>query len=85
MPGKDPHRPEGKLPDAERQQAQATSAGAPFQSPSAKQLHQRDVEEMRARSAPTRFPAEEAVGGSRPGVPSRVREAIERRGARDEE
>ena len=69
MPGKDPHRPEGKTPDAEHQRTmRGTNA------------HTKALDDAPpGPAAPTRFPAEEQVGGSRPGVESRVKRALERR------
>lgn len=78
MVGKNPHRPEGKAhADNERMQAAWMSKGAPYDSgPSEKELAQQDHARM---GQPTRVEAEEQIGGSRPGVQSRVKEAIERR------
>jgi hypothetical protein len=75
MPGKDPHRPEGKTADAEHMNAQRErqQLQRAFESPP------RDAN----APAPTRYPAEEEIGGSRPRVPSRVKDAIEQREARD--
>lgn len=83
MVGKNPHRPEGKAKDNERQEA-SRNAGASHASPSAKEVHRQNMEAKERGGGPTRFPAEEDVGGSRPGVPSRVKDAIERVEARDE-
>ncbi|MFA5861420.1 MAG: hypothetical protein WDA16_06960 [Candidatus Thermoplasmatota archaeon] len=68
MSGKDPHRPEGKTLDAEHQIRR----------------HMREIIRSPSTNAgrapePRRFPAEEQLGGSRPGVESRVRRAIEER------
>lgn len=78
MVGKNPHRPEGKAnADNERMQAAWTSKGLAHDSgPSEKELAEQDRARM---GQPSRVEAEEQLGGSRPGVPSRVREAIERR------
>lgn len=51
--------------------------------PSPKVENDRALRTMEERGAQTRFPAEEDIGGSRPGVPSRVKAAIERREARE--
>ena len=66
MPGHNPHRPEGKAADAEHDRRLRGQVQRAFESPPG------DVH-------PTRFPAEEQVGGSRPGVESRVKAAIEER------
>lgn len=80
MPGKNPHRPEGKThSDNEHMQAQAMSAGLPHSAPSDKERHLQDIEMMDRNGGSTQYPAEQQVGGSRPGVHSRVKEAIERR------
>lgn len=78
MVGKNPHRPEGKTSDSERMR---TTRDAKV--PGLKERHDRDIVEKDRHGAPTRFPAEESLGGSRPGVESRVREAVER--LRDED
>lgn len=82
MVGKNPHRPEGKAnADNERMQAAWMSKGLPHDpGPSQKELAEQDRARM---GQPTRVEAEEQVGGSRPGVPSRVKEAIERREDRE--
>ena len=83
MVGKNPHRPEGKAnADNERMHASRTK-DAPYETgPSQKELADRD----RARvGEPSRVEAEEQIGGSRPGVESRVKDAIERREAREDE
>ena len=83
MVGKNPHRPEGKAnADNERMQAAWMSKGAPHATgPSPKELADQDHARM---GEPSRFEAEEQVGGSRPGVQSRVKDAIERREDREE-
>lgn len=83
MVGKNPHRPEGKAhADNERMHASRTK-DAPYDTgPSDKARAEQDHERM---GAPTRVDAEEQVGGSRPGVPSRVKDAMERREAEDDE
>lgn len=86
MPGKNPHRPEGKTKaDNEHMQASWMESGAPHRGgPSDKRLHEKDLEQKDRFGAPTSHPAEEQIGGSRPGVESRVRDAIERREDREE-
>lgn len=79
MVGKDPHRPEGKTKDAERMSARDSHVA-----PSASEIARIDRDEKARRGGPSRFPAEEDIGGSRPRVESRVKEAIDRRQARDE-
>lgn len=84
MVGKDPHRPEGKTRDAEHMGAVATSKGAPHRSPSEKAIADGDA---RAKERHEGEPSarSEAVGGSRPGVESRVKEAIAKREAREDD
>lgn len=84
MVGKDPHRPEGKTRDAEHMHSSFTKE-RPYVGPSAKELLERDRLMMEGRGSPTRLPAEEQFGGSRPGVESRVKDAIAIREAREDE
>lgn len=80
MVGKNPHRPEGKAnADNEHMQAAATSDGTPYDAPSKAEVHRGNMRAKEQGGAPSRFSAEEQVGGSRPGVHSRVKEAIEER------
>ena len=72
MPGHNPHRPEGKIGDMEHHR-RAHEQDRPLERPEGE------------APAPTRYPAEEQVGGSRPGVPSRVKEAIAAREEREAE
>lgn len=81
--GKSPHRIEGKAKDAEHMTDVAYTKGVPYDAPSQKDVARLDREEMRRRGGPSRFPAEEQVGGSRPGVESRVKDAIDKREARE--
>lgn len=85
--GKPPHRGEGKArTDNEHMGPVAQDKGLPHAGiPSLKARHEQDMETMERTSEPTRFPAEEQVGGSRPGVDSRVKEAIARREDRESE
>jgi len=83
MVGKDPHRPEGKTKDAEHMGDVAHSRDAPHMAPSGSEIAREDRELMRRRGGPTRLPGEEEVGGSRPGVESRVKGAIGRREDRE--
>jgi hypothetical protein len=76
MVGKDPHRPQGKTKDAENMGAIAYSKDAPYQAPSQKDIADQN-ESLRERGSPTRAPAEEARGGSRPGVPRRMLGEVE--------
>jgi hypothetical protein len=71
MPGKDPHRPEGKTKDAEHMRS--------MRSTNAHTKALDDVPAAHQEPHPTRAPAEEEIGGSRPGVESRVKRAIEER------
>jgi hypothetical protein len=66
MPGHNPHRPEGKIGDMEH--ARRASV----------QDEQAAADQTQA-PPPPQYPAEEQIGGSRPGVPSRVKNAIARR------
>ena len=61
MPGKDPQRPEGKSSDAEHQRRLTKGQGHPLELPKGN------------APDPSRYPAEEQIGGSRPGVPSRMK------------
>lgn len=88
MVGKNPHRPEGKAnADNERMQAAWMSSGKPFDTnPSQKEVHDQDMAmKVAGGEEPAQYPAEEQLGGSRPGVESRVKEAIARREDREEE
>lgn len=76
MVGKDPHRPQGKAKDAEHMSAITYAKDAPYQSPSQKDIAEEN-EALRGRGSPTRIPAEEPRGGSRPGVPRRMLGEIE--------
>lgn len=77
MVGKNPHRPEGKArADNEHMAATYASAGAPREHPSDKAQYDQELENIERGGGPTVIPAEEAIGGSRPGVPSRVKDAI---------
>lgn len=84
MVGKNPHRPEGKADtDNEHMQASWMKSGMPYENAlSDKHVHEADVARI---GEPSRIPAEEQIGGSRPGVESRVKEAIDRREARESE
>lgn len=79
MVGRDPHRPQGKVKTDEEHFAATEERGLPHVSPSRKEVHEQNMVNRDRTGAPTRFPAEEQLGGSRPGVPSRVKDAIERR------
>lgn len=87
MVGKNPHRPEGKArADNEHMQAAWMKSGSPFSGlPSDKAQYEKDLEAMEEGGGPLQYPAEEQVGGSRPGVESRVKDAIARRQDREEE
>lgn len=80
MTGKDPHRPQGKTKDMESMATIAATDGIPSTGPSQKKQHEMDLRHKEAGwSGPTEVSAEEQVGGSRPGVPSRVKDAIANR------
>jgi hypothetical protein len=65
MPGHNPHRPEGKAPDMEHMRRRSVK-------------DERDAPRAtREPPTPNEVPAEEPRGGSRPGVPSRMREPRE--------
>lgn len=86
MVGKNPHRPEGKAKaDNEHMQAAATSKGMPYQSPSQKEVEETNLDEMERRGGQSSGAAEQQIGGSRPGVPSRVQDAIDAREERESE
>lgn len=83
MVGKNPHRPEGKAKADNEHMASSRTRDAPYApGPSDKTLHEQDVARV---GEPGQYPAEEQVGGSRPGVESRVKEAIARREDREDE
>ena len=84
--GKQPHRPDmGKArTDNPHMQAAWMNEGPPHDaSRNEKAKAEADREAMDRTGEPTRFPAEEQVGGSRPGVESRVKDAIAQREARE--
>lgn len=84
MVGKDPHRPEGKAKDAEHMAHAYASRDVPRQAPSEKDVAEQDRWNREVRGGPpSRFSAYDQVGGSRPGVESRVKEAIDEREARE--
>jgi hypothetical protein len=85
--GKPPHRGEGKARmDNEHMSGIWHEKGMPYAGgPSDKEVHETDMENKERMGQPTRHPAEEQVGGSRPGVESRVKEAIARREDREAE
>lgn len=84
MVGKNPHRPEGKAADTEHMADRYASRGAPRQAPSKKEIEDRNLEEKDRHGGPAVIPEEHQVGGSRPGVPSRVKAALEERAEREE-
>lgn len=65
--------------------AVAYDKGMPHQSPSAKEIADINEREQAGHGAPARTSAYHQVGGSRPGVESRVKEAIDVREAREDE
>lgn len=87
--GKNPHRPEGKADtDNPHMQAVWQKKGPAYMgNPSEKEVHQEDMETLDRVGGEGRYgPPEDAkVGGSRPGVPSRVKEAIQHRNEREAE
>lgn len=77
MPGKNPHRPEGKAnADNEHMKANSAAAGMRFEPPSAKERQETDRDNMARGGGASRFSAEEQIGGSRPGVRSRMKEGV---------
>jgi hypothetical protein len=83
MVGKNPHRPEGKAKADNEHMLSSRTSEAPLSSgPSDKAMHERDMAHV---GDPGQYPAEEQFGGSRPGVESRVKEAIARREDRESE
>ena len=87
MVGKPPHRGEGKArTDNEHMSGVWHEKGLPYQGgPADKALHEQDMQTKDRMGRETKFPAEEQVGGSRPGVESRVKEAIAKREDREAE
>lgn len=87
MVGKNPHRPEGKAgADNEHMRtAHSPSDASHGAKPSDKELYDMELEQKEAKGGASRIPAEESIGGSRPGVESRVKDAIERREDREAE
>ena len=86
--GKQPHRPDMGTASTDNPHMQAAwmNEGPPHNaSRNEKATAEADLETMDRMGEPTSFPAEEQVGGSRPGVESRVKDAIARREAREEE
>lgn len=83
MPGKDPHRPQGKALDAEHMAHTYAAKDVPRQAPSGKEMMDSDRRNMEMRGGSSRFSAEDQVGGSRPRVESRVKGAIDEREARE--
>lgn len=80
MVGKNPHRPEGKArADNEHMADRYASRDAPRQAPSKKEVEDENLEQKDRHGGPRVIPEEYQVGGSRPGVPSRVKSAIEER------
>jgi hypothetical protein len=80
MVGKNPHRPEGKAADNERMQAGWQESGAAHDANrNDKARMERDLERMERGGHASITTEEYQVGGSRPGVPSRVKEAIAER------
>lgn len=62
----------------------AQSKEAPFLAPSAKEVAEQDRWNKEMRGGASRFSAYESVGGSRPKVESRLKDAIDEREAREE-
>lgn len=82
MVGKDPHRPQGKTKDMEHMAHVYAAGDVPRRAPADKVRAEMDMESMELRGGSSRAMGEEPVGGSRPGVESRVRRAIEDREGR---
>ena len=81
--GKDPHRPQGKTKDMESMAHTYAEHDVPRQAPSAKEVAELDRWNKEVRGGgESRSSAEEQIGGSRPGVESRVKEAIDEREGR---
>lgn len=80
MVGKNPHRPEGKADaDNEHMKVRALQRRAAQDVPPAKEIDEQNLDLKDRRGGPGVVPEEYHVGGSRPGVPSRVKAAIEER------
>lgn len=80
MVGKDPHRIQGKTKDMEHMAHAYAEHDVPRRAPSDKARAEMDLAAMERGGGPSRVAAEEQIGGSRPGVPSRVKDAIDERG-----
>ena len=65
--------------------AVAHEKGLPHQAPSAKEIADINAREQQEHGGPSRTSAHHQVGGSRPGVESRMKDAIDRREAREDE
>lgn len=78
MVGKDPHRPEGKTSDAERMSTVTSAKEMSRVAPSAAQVARTNEEQMQKHGSQLHEHRDEQIGGSRPGVESRVKEALDR-------
>jgi hypothetical protein len=83
MVGKDPHRPQGKTKDMEHMTHASAEHDVPRQAPSDKERAEIDMRQKELGGHGARTSDEDHIGGSRPGVPSRVKEAIEGREDRE--
>lgn len=83
--GKNPHRPEGKADtDNEHMQAAWKNSGPPHDaSRDDKARAQKDLKNLDSRTDVTESGDQGHIGGSRPGVESRVKSAIEHREERE--
>lgn len=65
--------------------AVAHEKGMPYQAPSAKEIANINEREQQEHGGPSSTSGYHQVGGSRPGQESRVKEAIDKREAREDE
>lgn len=84
--GKNPHRPEGKANTDNEHMAAWKKEGAPYMgNPSEKEVHEKNMAN-KDRVGERHSPEDSTqIGGSRPGVESRVKEAINEREDREEQ
>lgn len=86
MVGKNPHRPEGKAAaDNEHMEAKARQRRNAASAPSSASIEESNIEQKDRHGGPSVIPEAYEIGGSRAGVPSRVKSAIESRAEREDE
>lgn len=82
MVGKPPHQPAGKARTDEEHRAEIKQKGLAYQAPSAREIADANLAQKARADHEKESETEEPFGGSRPGVPSRVRGAIDAREGR---